>query len=47
MNSCPKYPGPDKGESKEADYDVDEDQLEAEQEEETGEINEPTTNKVF
>jgi hypothetical protein len=34
-------------ESKEPDYDEDKDHLEEEQEEETGKINQTTTNQVF
>jgi hypothetical protein len=34
-------------ESKEPDYDEDRDQIEEKQEEETGEINQETTNQVF
>ena len=34
-------------ESKEPDYDEDKDQLEEKQEEETGEIDQETTNQVF
>jgi len=34
-------------ESKEPDYDVDKDQLEEKQEDETGELNQEITNRVF
>ncbi|MGA7542708.1 MAG: hypothetical protein WBW34_06565 [Nitrososphaeraceae archaeon] len=43
MTSCKE----DIKESKEADYDGNKDQLEEEQERETGEFNEETTNNVF
>jgi hypothetical protein len=39
--------GPDKEESKEPDYHEDEDQIEEEQKEETGETSEATINRVF